>query len=137
MGYITPGSYMIFGGASNISPADSLTYYFGFISALTQLPAATRMYIPRTGTIRSCQLYWYAQTVDASTENVAFSIRLNNTTDTAIYTGSMANAAAPQVNNALNVPVVRGDYINLKMVCPAWATNPTGLQLGFLIEIGI
>jgi hypothetical protein len=52
------------------------------------------------------------------------SIRVNNTTDYLIESLTLANSNRVWANDALNIPVVAGDYIEIKEVQPAWVTNP-------------
>jgi hypothetical protein len=62
-------------------------------------------------------------------------IRLNNTTDYALATVQMNAANVLLANYALDIPVVAGDYILLKITTPAWVTNPTGCFIGGSILI--
>lgn len=118
----------------NQAPLDSTTYLLGNFSWFSGTITLQKIYIPIKGTIRRVILHWYNYTADSTTENTAFSIRLNNTTDYALYTGSVANVESPKTV-LMNIPVEVADYVNLKMVCPAWATNPTGMYISLLFEV--
>jgi len=51
--------------------------------------------------------------------------------------GLFGNNSATKVfnNNALNIAVVEGDYIEMKLVCPTWSTNPTAVLIGGTLYI--
>ena len=38
-------------------------------------------------------------------------------------------------NGSLSIAVVAGDYVEIKIVCPAWATNPVNVKLGGVVYI--
>lgn len=113
------------------TPTDSWDYHFGcpYDSALDWNPDRHRLYIPKAGTIKVAYISWYAVTA-GSGENISVYVRLNNTTNTLIATvGDTANRKVFS-NTGLSIAVVQGDYIEIKMVCPAWATNPIQVALG-------
>jgi hypothetical protein len=60
---------------------------------------------------------------------------LNNATDTLIQTVSSASASRVFTNNALNIAVVAGDYIEIKSVNPTWVTNPLTTVFGGYLYI--
>jgi hypothetical protein len=133
---ITGTRYALTVGASVVdAPADAATYYFG---SNADIPAifggARRLYIPKAGTITGAYIFGYS-TVDGSAENISVYIRLNNTTDTLIETVGASSGARLFDNAALSIAVVAGDYIEIKMVCPTWATNPTYLRLSGSVYI--
>ena len=115
---------------------DSWDYHFGcpYDASLDWNPDRHRVYIPRAGTIKVAYIAWYA-VVAGSNENISVYVRLNNTTDTLVATvGNTANRKLFS-NTGLSIAVVQGDYIEIKMVCPGWATNPTGVNLGGTVYI--
>lgn len=113
------------------NPSDSTTYYGGVwalaIGSSTQYDL-NKIQIPKTGILRA--VYYKARVSGTlgSSENVAHSIRVNNTTDVA--SANLQYTAENSVGSAtgLNVTVNEGDYITLKVVTPAWVTNPTSLR---------
>jgi len=136
MGYIREPSYVLQACLSNVSPSDSSSYLIGNPSYLTTTGYFVQIYIPRSGIIRHVYVRWFHTTQDCTAEDTSFYIRKNNTTDSgAIYTGTMENAAGVQSVSNLNFAVSEGDYIHLKMVTPAWVTNPTGTYITSTIEI--
>lgn len=116
-------------GATVFDPTDSTTYYWGSLAAIpTTTAARRRVYIPRAGTITRVDLF--ANFVAGSNESTSFYLRLNNTTDTTLTTTGDFSTAPLVVNvTGLSVAVAAGDYFEIKMVTPAWGTNPTALAL--------
>ena len=114
---------------------DDTTYYFGNYAFTAQTsPDTMRVYIPKAGTIKVAYINLYAVTAGSS-ENISVYIRLNNTTDTLVQTlGSSANNRLFS-NAGLNISVNAGDYIEIKVVCPTFATNPAQARFGGNIYI--
>lgn len=117
------------------SPTDAQTIYFGQLPKAPVTAAATsKIYIRKAGTIKMANIYCYSGTAGTA-EAWVMSIRLNNTTDTQI--ASVAAAINERVfsNSSLNIPVIAGDYIEIKAVNPTWATNPLTTIFGGYIYI--
>lgn len=125
--------YTIHVQALTSSPADGATVYFG------QLPKApittanvSKVYIRKAGTIKMAQIYCYSGTAGT---NQAWSlyIRKNNSADTLIQTLSVAASERVFTNSSLSIPVVAGDYVEIKGVQPTFGTNPlTTIYGGYL-----
>jgi hypothetical protein len=130
-----PTPYTLSVQALTSSPADGATIYFGQLpKAPTTTANISKVYIPKTGTIKRVNIYCYSGTAGTS-ENWSAYIRLNNTTDTLIETiGSSTNERIFN-NESLNISVVAGDYIEIKMINPTWATNPATTIFGGYIYI--
>lgn len=117
------------------SPTDAQTIYFG---NLPKAPVTTanisKVYIPKTGTIKRAEIYCYSGTAGT---NQAWSgyVRLNNATDTLIATLSVATNERVFSNSSLSIAVVAGDYIEIKFINPTWATNPLTTIFGGYIYI--
>lgn len=127
MGYKSPQAYALFLRASSIAPADSTTYYFGNATlAWTTVANACRVYILKTGIVRAIQFVFQADG-GATAEDVTFILRKNNTTDYAITTSGLNAPVNYIANLALAIPVIAGDYFEIKVMTPAWVTNPTGV----------
>jgi hypothetical protein len=110
------------------SPADSTTYYGSLNGIFTtnQFPANTKFMIPKAGTITAAYGVVRVNGTLGSNENVTLAFRINNTTDANITTTSQWTAAENTFNNAsMSQAVSAGDYVQLKIVTPAWGTNPT------------
>ena len=51
-------------------------------------------------------------------------IRVNNTVDYLIQSQSLATNERMWINTTMNIPVVAGDYVEIKSVTSTMATNP-------------
>lgn len=123
--------------ANNWNPSDSTTRYWG---SHGQTPQATEglapVYIMKPGTIKAAEILAWASTAWGTNEDWSMYLRLNGASDTLIATVSLAAAVRRFANAALSIPVTAGDYFEIKVVCPTWVTNPTGVYLGgrFYVE---
>lgn len=116
--------------SGNINPVDALTYYFGQIPKVPVTAADQNKVCVRVdAAIRIANIYCYASGA-GSNENISLYIRKNNTADTLIATVGAATSERLFSNTGLNITMAAGDYFELKMVCPTWATNPTTLGFG-------
>ncbi len=121
---INTKGYTLFVQALTSSPADGGTIYFGNLPKAPVIAAATsKVYIPKTGTIKYASIYSYSGTAGTNEAWVMY-IRLNNTTDTQIASVSLATSERVWSNSSLNIPVTAGSYIEIKAVNPTWVTNP-------------
>ena len=128
--------YALSVGASVMATvSDGATYYFG---TNADIPATTggqrRVYIPKAGTIKTAYVCGYSPSGGTS-ETVTVYLRLNNTSDTLIKTGTLDGGAILFNNAALSIAVVAGDFIEIKMVCPTWVTNPTDVRLSGTVYV--
>ena len=106
------------------SPVDAQTIYFGNLpKAPTTTANISKVYIPKTGTIKRADIYCYSGTAGTN-ESWSIYIRLNNTTDTLIQTKAVNTNERVFSNASLSISVVAGDYIEIKSVNPTWVTNP-------------
>ncbi len=112
---------------NTFNPADSTVYYSGGFASVgpSTTAALRRIYFPSACTITDCTLF-IVTNVNGSGETVNFAIRLNNTTDTALTSGTISARATTIVTTGLSISVSAGSYIELKTTTPAWVTNPTG-----------
>jgi hypothetical protein len=76
------------------------------------------------------EIYTYAASVAGTNELIEIFIRKNNLTDYSIQRVSVNSAERVFSNVVLSIPLDEGDYIELKMVCPAWVSNPTSMTIG-------
>jgi hypothetical protein len=121
----TSGSYALHvQAASQATTTDAQTLYWG---GMLVAPSTTanrwRVYIPFAGVIKAARIYSYAGTAGTA-EAWTMSIRKNNSADTLIASVAAATNDRLWANDALAIAVVAGDYIEIKEVCPTWATNP-------------
>ena len=127
--------YTLFVQSITSSPADNVTSYFGNLPKGPVTTAGTsKVYIRRAGTISIAEIYCYAGTA-GTTEAWSLYVRVNNTTDYLIATVSAATNERVFSNTALSIPVVAGDYIEIKSTSPIWATNPLTVIFGGSIYI--
>jgi hypothetical protein len=129
----------VVGMATNL--ADSTTYQFGVGGTTMATSTAQSIRIPKSGFVKHVQLSWGCAA--GSNEDVSVYLRKNDTTDYTLSTALKLNTAtrvtlvdvpkdtatgllACYVNSA-------SDYLQIKVVTPAWATNPTAVTCyGFI-----
>ena len=125
----------VIGSGGVFNPADGLTYYIGSSQSMAAAPSTTaarrRVYVGSARRIVGIDLQVFT-TVTGSGETVPVSVRVNNTTDYLI--GNMtwnpgANNYALVNNQSLDISLAVNDYWEIKIVCPTWATNPTGVTM--------
>lgn len=124
--------YTLAGSANTSSPSDATTYYFGSVpvQALSTSADTQRLYVVKSGTVRLARVTFNNSGTLGSNETSTISLRLNNTTDTAISAAVTNDAVSTSfVNSALAIPVVQGDYFEFKWAAPTWATNPTNVRV--------
>jgi hypothetical protein len=131
-----PGSgagYLIPVMALTSSPGDNATVYFGaHPKAPTTTANIAKVRIPKAGTIKRAYIYCYSGTAGTA-ESWSLYIRKNNAADTLIKTLGVSASERIFDNDALSIDVIAGDYIEIKSVQPAWATNPlTTIYGGYL-----
>jgi hypothetical protein len=128
--------YAISVHALSFSPADGSTQYFGnVLRAPVTTANQSQMYFNVPGKITAAEIYWYATGVAGSGENISVYVRKNNVTDYIVATTGTTTAAKrfsrTDINPSLpGVPIAVNDYVEIKMTCPTWATNPTNVVLG-------
>lgn len=120
-----------------VSPADSTTYYLSpFDGALGTNAANLKTRIPRTGKVLAVYLDGLVTGTLASADNITVSFRLNDTTDTTISSTVTLNATPFSFSNTgLGISVSAGDYFNIKVATPAFATNPTSVYMQAMVYI--
>lgn len=106
------------------SPADNATVYFGMLPKAPITTAnVSKVYIRKAGTIRIAEIYCYSGTAGTN-QTWSLYIRKNNTTDYLIATLSVATNERIFSNTNLSIPMIAGDYFEIKGVQPTWSTNP-------------
>jgi hypothetical protein len=117
------------GAQAGHSPADSTTYYFA--SPLTVNPgtveAQAGLVVPVNCTIRRADIFIFVLGTLGSSENATITVR-NTTAGSDLTLSSTAQFTA--VSNktpvtGLSTTYTAGDEIKVKLVTPAWVTNPT------------
>lgn len=129
--------YILQYSAASFNPADATTYYMGGnYSDAGSTADMVRIYILQPGTITAANIFIHINGTLATTEAATVSIRLNNTTDYLLSnTVTMSAVTQNFSNTALSIPVVVGDYIEIKVACPTYVTNPTAARISGGISI--
>jgi hypothetical protein len=132
-----PRCYALSVGFSNAAPADATVYYFGAYPGrdLNTNADYSKVFIPKQGFIRAGVVNVTAFSTTGTNENIIMAIRLNNTTDFTFATVGTAIDKRTFANYLLSIPVIAGDYIEMKFTAPTWATNPTGVYGGGCLYI--
>ncbi len=110
------------------APAARKTYYMGADTVemrTTYANASVR--IPKGGLLRNVYIKVNVTGKLASNEAVAHYLRVNDTTDVTI--GNLTyNANVRDISTNTSIPVQAGDSLAVKIVTPAWITNPTNVR---------
>lgn len=117
------------------SPVDAQIIFFG---TLPKAPVTTggqsKIFVRRPGIIKAAEIYCFSGTAGTAEAWNMF-LRLNNTTDTQIAQVAAATQERVFSNTGLNIPVVAGDFFEIKAVNPTWVTNPLTTIFGGYIYI--
>jgi hypothetical protein len=117
---------------SGTNPLDSTTYYYPWSNSGLQTAdnSQTKMYSPIAGTITKLTLVNGTATTQGSGENVTVTLRINGSdtaiTGTMIWDGSTSNITSGTFTGSIALAV--GDILSVKVVTPAWVTNPVGIK---------
>lgn len=136
MGYKSPRTYTLIGvHSTGGSPNDSTLYYIGGSAiSLGTVDASHRITIGKSGIIRLAQVTIYSATAIGTNENWTISLH-DGTTTTAIATVGAAAATRTWLNDNMNYPITAGGYIQMITTTPAWATNPEGCFVYWLLMV--
>jgi len=106
------------------TPGDAQTTYFGDRPIAPSTSAGTnKIYIRQNGWIKKAGVYSYSGTA-GSAEPWAMYVRVNNANDYLIQSKSLNTNERMWVNVSMDIPVVSGDYVEIKSVTSTMATNP-------------
>ena len=126
------------------TPADSTTYYSNATTDtnanFSTNIAVYRCQIPITGTIKECSIVVFNNNIPTTEASTLYLRNLTTSTD---Y--QLSNAVTFDATNGvwkpltlitgLSIPVVAGSNYALKLVTPAWATNPTSIRIAVNLSI--
>ena len=119
-------------GGTTFAPADSTTYFFGLNNQLAPgtSTASREFSFMRTGTVTRF-MFTVSMSVAGTSENVAVSLR-NITTSTDNSIGNITIDAGTNGTGVFNFTTSISianttDRYSIKIVAPAWVTNPTGV----------
>ncbi len=131
--YTAAAAYVLaIGVAGSQNFADSTTYYIGadWNGSLNSTWLNSSAEIPKSGTLKRVFVKVRVATTLGSNEAVSHYLRINDATDVTLNTTATYDVAATNiVASGLSTPVSAGDYVNLKIVTPAWVTNPTACRV--------
>jgi hypothetical protein len=133
--------YGIHGGMFSVfGPADSQTYYLGFADDPQTVQGDNlrhRIGVPVAGSVERFCVWTYVQGTLGSNETVTFVLRKNGATDTSQSVTQTWNAAerGPTCVAVSGFTVVQDDMLSLKFTTPAFATNPTQVNVRFSATI--
>lgn len=115
--------------SSGANPTDSVTTYFGMQPG--QVPSGVynnhKIVVPKSGTITRLDFRVHVAGTLGSGELVSHKVRVNDATDVGAVDFSYA-AVTQEGSGAVSFDVVAGDFLAVKMVQPAWGTNPTSVR---------
>jgi len=110
-------------------PADSTTYYFSaYPSSPTTSITANALTFPYKGKVVGVNYCTFSANATGTNEDISLSLRISDTTDYLVQTVGLANAVRTFKNMNLNIPVTATDTLAMKLVCPAWVTNPQAMR---------
>jgi len=120
-------------GAANIDPNDSKNYYFGNFSGRAPRVDAggySIIYFPVAMLITRVDLNWWASGTAGSNEDVSLYLVINGTDEYLVATVGNTDEHKLFSKTDLEVAVEAGDWCEMKLATPAWATNPTSVSMG-------
>ena len=131
------GGYALQGSLATeyFTPSGSTTYYggdaVGTIASTTQ--GSRRIYIPKTGTIKSCYGFFVQAGPQATSSVGTLYINVNSGihTNTTISQQTHLTTTSLYSNTSLSIAVTQGDYIEFK-----W-TSPSSVPIRILTEFVI
>ncbi|NTU42940.1 MAG: hypothetical protein HGA78_07785, partial [Nitrospirales bacterium] len=122
--------YYNVGTAAHVNPADSETRYMGVtMETPSTTPLAHTVTAVEAGTITVANITWIVIGAVGTNENVSIYVRVNNTTDYLIATVGSTDTRREFNSTSLSISLSAGDYWAIKMVYPAWATNPANVAI--------
>lgn len=133
----TGSGYIIFFQGFTASILDSTTYYLGpdFITT-TATAQSLRIFIPAAGVITSVYGCVFVEDTLGSAGSTSLYVMVNSSSDTLVSNSIPMTSATNTFNGtALGKAVSAGDYIFIKFVTPAWATNPEEILISLSVLI--
>jgi hypothetical protein len=116
------------------SPADVQTYYFGLGSGFGTATTQRRILIHKPGIVKRVYLQEFCTV--GSNEDSTLYLRRNNSSDTLLTSTLKFDASGNYIDaNNLSINLAADDWLQVKWVCPTWATNPTNVVFFGLIYV--
>jgi hypothetical protein len=134
-------TWVVNGGFFNATLAASNTFLYGHFYGvgpqdIFNARPSRQIFMGRTGVIRTAVIMTAITTFSSTSppNSMQIQIVVNNGTPVVIDTNySMSSGAyignsRQDVYPGLNIPVTVGQFVEIRLVCPAWATAPTGVS---------
>jgi len=137
MGYTTQPIIPIYFETGIFTPKDGTNYYIG--PPINSLPAeieGIRASYSCTSCVVRAAAVSYSAANDPSHEDLTFTILVNGITEYAL----LVNAAAENYRTyirGLNIPLKEGDFIEIKLVTPAFFNVPIGMGIQIVLFAGL
>jgi len=126
-------------GCRGTSPLDGTDMVFGAMLGEIAYPNTfeyNKFYFPFACRIKKAYVHVARTGVDGSSETCTLYIRKNNTTDTSVSSTIVVDAPFASYNNTnLDIAIAAGEYIEMKLTCPTFATDSTGVNISVNLEI--
>ena len=120
--------------SGNGNMGDSSTYYLRLAVApagtgtTSSGPAMSRCYIPYPCKLDSAYFSGNC-TIVGTNENLTVAARVNDTTSTNLSTTLKMDTATFSFNaTAIELSLVKGDFVEITVTTPNWGTNPVGVE---------
>ncbi len=131
---ITDKGYTMSFQDSITNPVDSQGYHIGILHFMnTDSYSTVALSIPKSGTVKYAHIRVYL-TGTVSSESFTVYVSIGGLSSQAIATIS-STAFMSFLNSSMSLSVTAGDLITIRIVTPAWTTNPTGMAVGGFIYI--
>lgn len=125
------GGVVIGVSSGQVNMADSTTYWVKNNGTFQTVSNPLNfIYIPISGTLSKFYGYFDVNGTLASNENVTVGVRVNGSSSTNVSTTVQLTADPTTFNNTgLAIAITAGDFIEIFITTPAWATNPTSVSI--------
>lgn len=126
--------------SSQFNPADATSYYYGVNLVGYSVPStggARKMYVNRSGTITACSIVAARGGGFVSNEKASFYIHVNGGAGVLVTNNfDFSTSTTVDMNvTGLSISVSAGDYVEVEMLSPTWATNPINVSINTQLTI--
>jgi hypothetical protein len=135
-------SWHLSAGFTNFTLAASETYVFGHMFGAVQPVAlfnarpSRQMIAPKTGFLKRVSIMTAASTFSSVSppDSMQIQVRIGGTINTIVASypmssGSFTSLSKHQLFTGFNFPCTQSDIVDVRLVVPAWATAPTGVNM--------
>lgn len=131
------GSVLQFAATMLHTPDESSTYFIGgqYGFEPQEEGGYVRLYVPAPGIVTLVYVMVYTEDLGSS-ETSTISVRLNDTDDYEVSDAVTHDAEVSIISNdAMDIAVVAGDYLEIKWETPTWATDPGNIIINGVIFV--